>query len=149
MCSFPRFLCEFCFTSFDIVTCYCVSKVINNLTISRFNYKVSNRELCHFTSKPIGDKEDTLKSFMVFDITSSGSVFRVVVKSQIMVPTTRKKSYCGGCKNCRYMLHIAAFFQTAYVHEIYCSVPLDCRSSSSLLWCTTAVVHRTTAIYVF
>ena len=36
-------------------------------------------ELCHFTSKPIGDEEDTLKSFMAFDITPRESVFRVVV----------------------------------------------------------------------
>ena len=45
-----------------------------------------DRELCHFISKPFGDEEDTLKSFMVFDITPCGPIFRVVVGSQIMVP---------------------------------------------------------------
>ena len=34
------------------------------------------------------DGEDTLKSFMAFDITSRGLVFRVVVGSQIVVPPT-------------------------------------------------------------
>ena len=43
-------------------------------------------ELCHSTSKPISDKEDTLKSFIDFDITSCGPVFRVVVGSQIVIP---------------------------------------------------------------
>ena len=43
-------------------------------------------ELCHFTSKPIGDEEDTLKSFMAFNITLHEPVFRVVVWSQIVVP---------------------------------------------------------------
>ena len=52
---------------------------INNLT---------DHELCHSTLKPIGDEQDTLKSFMTFDITSCGSVFRVVVGSQIVVLNT-------------------------------------------------------------
>ena len=47
---------------------------------------LSNCELCHSTSKPISDKEDTLKSFIDFDITSCGPVFRVVVGSQIVIP---------------------------------------------------------------
>ena len=34
------------------------------------------------------DEEDTLNSFMAFDITSRGLVFRVVVGSQIVVPPT-------------------------------------------------------------
>ena len=42
-------------------------------------------ELCHFTSKLIGDEEDTLKFFIVFDITSHGPIFKVVVGSQIVV----------------------------------------------------------------
>ena len=45
-----------------------------------------DRELCHSTSKPIGDKKDTLKSFMTFDVTPCGPVFRVVVDSQIVAP---------------------------------------------------------------
>ena len=45
-----------------------------------------DHELCHSTSKPIGDKEDRLKSFMAFGITSRGPTFRVVVGSQIMIP---------------------------------------------------------------
>ena len=49
-------------------------------------YHFSDNELCHSTSKPIGNEEDTLKSFMVFDITSHESIFRVVVRSQIVVP---------------------------------------------------------------
>ena len=47
---------------------------------------LSDYELCHFTSKPISNKEDTLKSFIDFDITSCGPVFRVVVGSQIVIP---------------------------------------------------------------
>ena len=50
--------------------------------------KLSDRELCHSTSKLIGDEEDTLKSFMVFDITPHGPAFRVVVDSEIVVPPT-------------------------------------------------------------
>ena len=46
---------------------------------------MSNHELCYSTSKPIGDEEDTLKSFMAFDITLRESIFRVVVGSQIVV----------------------------------------------------------------
>ena len=49
---------------------------------------LSDYELCHFTSKPIGDEEDTFKSFIVFDITPRVTVFRVVVRSQIVVPPT-------------------------------------------------------------
>ena len=45
-----------------------------------------DRELYHFTSKPIGDEEETLKSFITFDITPRESVFRVVVWSQIVAP---------------------------------------------------------------
>ena len=47
--------------------------------------KLSDCELCHSISKPIGDEKDTLKSFMTFDITLRGPIFRVVVGSQIMV----------------------------------------------------------------
>ena len=47
---------------------------------------MSNRELCHSTSNPISDEEDTLKSFMAFDIKPHGLVFRVVVGSEIVVP---------------------------------------------------------------
>ena len=42
--------------------------------------------MCHSTSKPIDDEEDTLKSFMAFNITPHGLIFRVVVGSQIVVP---------------------------------------------------------------
>ena len=51
-------------------------------------YHLSDRELCHSTSKPIGDEEDILKSFMGFNITPCGLVFRVAVGSQIAVPPT-------------------------------------------------------------
>ena len=47
---------------------------------------LSDRKLCHSTSKPIGDKEDTLKSFMTFNITPHGSIFKVVKGSQIVIP---------------------------------------------------------------
>ena len=40
------------------------------------------------TSKLIGDKKDTFKSFMVFDIIPRGLVFKVVVGSQIVVSPT-------------------------------------------------------------
>jgi len=42
---------------------------------------LSDRELCYFTSKPISDEEDTLKSFMIFDITPRWLVIKVVVES--------------------------------------------------------------------
>ena len=44
-----------------------------------------DRELCHSTSKSIGDKKDILKSFMAFDITACGSIFRLVVGNRIVV----------------------------------------------------------------
>ena len=50
-----------------------------------FLYILSDRKLCHSTSKSIGDEDDTLKSFMVFNITPRESVFRVIVGSQIMI----------------------------------------------------------------
>ena len=49
---------------------------------------LSDCELCHFTSKLIEDKEDILKSFMAFNITSRKPVFSVVVESQIVIPPT-------------------------------------------------------------
>ena len=42
---------------------------------------LSDRELCYSTSKLIGNEEDTLKSFIIFDITPRGPVYRVVVES--------------------------------------------------------------------
>ena len=48
-------------------------------------YHLLDCKLCHSTSKPIGDEEDTLKSFIAFDIKPGGPVFRVVVRSQILV----------------------------------------------------------------
>ena len=56
-----------------------------------------DRELCHSTSKPIGDEEDKLKSFMSFDITSHRPVFRVVLGSQIVVPSTIPRSQWHPC----------------------------------------------------
>ena len=50
-----------------------------------FLYILSDRKLCHSTSKPIDDEDDTLKSFMVFNITPRKPVFRVIVGSQIVV----------------------------------------------------------------
>ena len=47
-----------------------------------------DHELCYCTSKLIGNEEDILKSFMAFDITPRGSIFRVVVGSQIVVLPT-------------------------------------------------------------
>ena len=58
-----------------------------------FWYHLSDRELCHSTSKLISDEEDTLKSFMAFDITPHGLVFRVVVGSQNVVPPTLYSKY--------------------------------------------------------
>ena len=55
---------------------------------------MSDCELCHSTSKPIGDEEDILKSFMTFDITSREPVFRVVVRNQIVVPLTMTYIVC-------------------------------------------------------
>ena len=44
-------------------------------------YNFSDCELCYSTSKPIGDEKDTLKSFMAFEITLRGPVFKVIVGS--------------------------------------------------------------------
>ena len=41
-----------------------------------------------FYLKLIDDEEDTLNSFMVFNITLRGSVFKVIAGSQIVVPST-------------------------------------------------------------
>ena len=71
------------------------------------------------------------------------SIHDILLKN--VVVTTRKMSDCGRCENC----HIAVLFWIAAVHGIYCGVPLDCRSSSSLLWHITAAVYGTAAIYVF
>ena len=41
-----------------------------------------------FYLKLIDDEEDTLNSFMVFNITLRRSVFKVIAESQIVVPST-------------------------------------------------------------
>ena len=46
---------------------------------------VSDCKLCHSISKSIGDEEDTLKSFMAFNITPCESVFRLIVEGQIVI----------------------------------------------------------------
>ena len=51
-------------------------------------YYLTGHELCHSTSKQIGDEENIVKSIMTFNITLCRSVFRVVVRSQIVVPLT-------------------------------------------------------------
>ena len=56
------------------------------LFLATWCYRVSDYELCHSTSKPISDEEGRLKSFMAFDITPRGPIFRVVVGSQIVIP---------------------------------------------------------------
>ena len=53
-----------------------------------FWYHLSNRKLCHSISKPIDDEENTLKSFMAFEITPREPIFWVVVGSQILIPLT-------------------------------------------------------------
>ena len=45
---------------------------------------LSDCELCYFISKPISNEEDTLKSFITFDITPYMPIFRMVVGSQIV-----------------------------------------------------------------
>ena len=63
------------------------STLFITIFIPRFStFSLSDRELCHSTSKPIDDEEDTLKSFMTFDITPHGPVFRMIVGSRIVVP---------------------------------------------------------------
>ena len=49
--------------------------------LDNYYLRLSDRELCHFTLKPISDKKDTLKSFMTFDTTPRRPVFKVVVGS--------------------------------------------------------------------
>ena len=63
------------------------------LTHKTFLRKLSNHELCHSTSKPIGNEENILKSFMVFDITPCKPVFRVVVGSQIVIPPIEANTF--------------------------------------------------------
>ena len=53
---------------------------------------VSDCKLCHSISKSIGDEEDTLKSFMIFDITLREPVFKVIVNDQFVVPQQTAKS---------------------------------------------------------
>ena len=60
---------------------------MSNLIVILFN--LLDHELCHSNSKLISDEEDTLKSFMAFDITPRESIFEVVVESQIVVPLTK------------------------------------------------------------
>ena len=62
---------------------------------------LSNCELCHSTLKPIDDEEDTLKSFMAFNITPRGHVFRVVVGIQIVIPPTTHKGVWEMDNACR------------------------------------------------
>ena len=47
---------------------------------------LSDCELCYSISKPISNEEDTLKSFITFDITPYMPIFRMVVGSQIVTP---------------------------------------------------------------
>ena len=62
----------------------------NDTLLTRIHDLISNTicqtTSCHSTSKSISDKEDTLKSYMAFDITPCGPNFRVVVESRIVVP---------------------------------------------------------------
>ena len=46
---------------------------------------MSDHKLCHSTLKPIGNEEDSLKSFMTFNITSRKPIFRMVVGSQTVI----------------------------------------------------------------
>ena len=41
---------------------------------------------CHSISKLIGDKKDTLKSFITFNIVPRELIFQAVEESQIVVP---------------------------------------------------------------
>ena len=77
-------------------------------------YHLSDHELCHSTSKPIGDEEDTLKSFMAFNATLQGPIFRVVVGSQIVVPPT---IYLAKC-------HV--LFYQVFTHLYIPSLPTNC-----------------------
>ena len=49
-----------------------------------------------------------------------------------------------GCKNCRYMLHIAAFFWTATVHWIYCDAFRT--TAVVLVFCVRTYVNHVTNI---
>ena len=49
---------------------------------------LSDYELCHSTLKLIDDEENTLKSFMTFNITTHRPIFKVIVGSQIVVLPT-------------------------------------------------------------
>ena len=57
--------------------------------------------------------------------------------------------FCGGCKNCRYMSHIAVFFGIIAVHRVYCGAFLDHCYKYSLLRRPTTAGHNITAIYMF
>ena len=84
--------------------------------------------------------------------------------SRLKKLTTRKLSYCGrffcgGCKNCRYMSHIAAFFGLPlwmrYIVAFHWTAAIDLAFCSVLQWRyinrrnTTVVEYKTAAIYIF
>ena len=51
-------------------------------------------KLSYYTSKSIiGNEKDTLISFIAFNITFHGSIFKVVIESQIMGPNVPKTMY--------------------------------------------------------
>ena len=60
-----------------------------------------------------------------------------------------RQFFCDGCKNRRYMSHIAAFFGIAIVHKVYCSVFWDDHYRYGFLRRPTMAGHKTTAIYMF
>ena len=65
-------------------------------------------------------------------------LIKPLIEPLINSATTRKMSYCGGCKNRRYMLPIAAHFWPAVVHEIYCNILYARCNRFSILQRTTA-----------
>ena len=101
-------------------------------------YHLFDRELCHFTSKPIDNEKDTLKSFMTFDITACMPVFGVIVESQIMIPNrniyTYKQTINRINNRRKIIIHISIIMENARDTKNLTIVVTTCHMASYKLW---------------
>ena len=95
-------------------------------------YHLSDRELCHSTSKSIGNKEDILKSFMTFDIILLGSVFKFLTHSK-----TKQRSKIN-----KIHLKISTLHkQGQFLHSQVAAKRVKYESIFQTKWCKTLVQH--------
>ena len=95
-------------------------------------YHLSDRELCYSTSKSIGNKEDILKSFMTFDITLLGSVFKFLTHSK-----TKQRSKIN-----KIHLKISTLHkQGQFLHSQVAAKRVKYESIFQTKWCKTLVQH--------